>query len=132
MEIYNNTKHNIKSYQEILKTVFSFTKEDFSIIFVTNKEIKKLNKTYRNLNKVTDVLSFESDEEYLGDVFISLKRAFKQAKKYKHSKEREIAFLAVHGYLHLQGYDHHTKEDEEKMILKQKEILDNANLKRGN
>lgn len=132
MEIYNQTKHNVSDYEKTLKEVFSFSTEDFSIIFVTNKEIKALNKKYRNLNKVTDVLSFTSDEEYLGDIFISLKRAFKQAKQYGHSKKREIAFLAVHGYLHLLGYDHQTKEDEAEMILKQKEILNKANIKRSN
>ncbi len=131
MEVYNKTKKDLSNYEKILKDVFSFTNEDFSIIFVKNKEIKSLNKKYRNINKVTDVLSFENDENYLGDIFISLNKAFKQAKELKHSKEREIAFLAVHGYLHLLGYDHQTKEDEEKMIKKQEEILNNAKIKRG-
>ncbi len=131
MEIFNNTRHAITEYEETLNKVFEFTDESFSIIFVSNKEIKALNKKYRNFNKVTDVLSFEGEDDYLGDVFISLKRAFKQAKMYKHSIIREVAFLAVHGYLHLKGYDHQNKEDEKKMILKQKEILANANITRG-
>lgn len=132
IEIINKTKHSIGDYNILLKKVFLFTEETFTIVFVNNKEIKKLNKDFRNVNKVTDVLSFPSGEEdYLGDVVISLKKAFKQAKTYKHSINREVAFLAVHGYLHLLGYDHETKEDEQVMFNKQEEILNNAGIKRG-
>ena len=132
MEIFNETKSDISSYEKLLKEVFAFNKESFSIILTTNKKIKDLNKSYRKVNKVTDVLSFNSDQEdYLGEVFIALKRAFRQAKAYRHSKKREVAFLAVHGYLHLKGYHHDTKEAEEEMLKKQEEILKKVNLMRG-
>ena len=86
---------------------------------------------------MTDVISFalcddkdiiQTDE--LGDIFICLDRAFEQASEYGHSVEREVAFLAVHGYLHLCGFDHMTKEDEEVMFKKQDEILNAAKLER--
>lgn len=133
--IYNKTKNDLSLYEEILINVFNDNniKASFSIIFVSKKEIKHLNKQFRNINKITDVLSFTNDEQdgYLGDIFICLKKAIKQAKTYEHSLEREISFLAVHGYLHLIGYDHQTKEEEKEMILKQEEILNKANIKRN-
>ncbi len=97
--------------------------------------MKELNNTYRQIDKTTDVLSFVNDTEEddsLGDVFISLEQASLQAESYGHSFIREVGFLAVHGYLHLIGYDHHTKEAEQDMILEQERILNQAKLKRGN
>src|SRR5690606_41799020 len=81
----------------------------------------------------TDVISFPNDEdpESFGDIFINLEKAFEQAAEYGHSYEREVGFLAVHGYLHLKGYDHHTPEEEKEMFTLQEEILQKANLKRG-
>jgi probable rRNA maturation factor len=70
-------------------------------------------------------------EYELGDVFICVERALEQAKDYGHSIEREIGFLSVHGYLHLIGYDHMTKEDEKVMFTLQEEILAKAKLERG-
>ena len=67
----------------------------------------------------------------LGDVFICIDRALEQAEEYNHSVEREMGFLAVHGYLHLIGYDHMNPEDEKVMFTKQEEILAKANLKRN-
>jgi probable rRNA maturation factor len=70
------------------------------------------------------VLSFpDRDEEYLGDIFISIDKVYEQAKQYNHSVEREFAFLLTHGILHLLGYDHENTNDEKKMIAKQEEIL---------
>jgi probable rRNA maturation factor len=86
---------------------------------------------------VTDVISFAlcHDEDIiqsneLGDIFICLDRAFEQAVEYGHSVEREVGFSAVHGYLHLCGFDHMTKEDEEVMFKKQDEILHAVNIER--
>ena len=93
---------------------------EVSVSFVSNKEIRSLNKLYRHKDKSTDVLSFPlgEDGEYdynnetgalmLGDVVISLETAMKQANMYGHSLEREIGFLTVHSMLHLLGYDHET------------------------
>ncbi|SHI88507.1 rRNA maturation RNase YbeY [Lutispora thermophila] len=147
--------HDVKAFVEkIVKAVLDYEKwdEDFevSISFVDNKEIQTLNKEYRNIDAPTDVLSFPmleydeevsddeilSDEEYidaempLGDIVISTEKAIEQAKEYGHSQEREIAFLLVHGMLHLLGYDHLNAEDEKIMFQKQDEILNVLNIKR--
>ena len=105
-----------------------------SLILVDNEEIHRINKEYREKDYITDVISFEeSDEEdpdYLGDIFLSIDKALSQAIEYGHSIEREFAFLIIHGLLHLHGYDHMTKEDEEIMFTKQNEILERLNYKR--
>jgi len=99
---------------------------EINLSFVSGKEIMELNLTYRNKNEVTDVLSFPPS----GDIVICTEVAIIQAEKYGHSNEREFAFLAVHGLLHLLGYDHKTPEDEAMMIQKQEEILTVAGMKR--
>lgn len=102
-----------------------------SIILTNPKNIRKTNKTYRNIDKETDVLSFpmfEKEEiseltgqypEALGDVMISIERVKEQAEEYGHSFERELSYMIVHGFYHLMGYDHMT--EEEKKIMRQKE-----------
>ena len=111
----------------------------FSIIFVDNEEIQKINKEYRNIDRVTDVISFAfednekivyNDFRLLGDIFISIPKMKLQAKEYGHSEKRELSFLTVHGLLHLLGYDHMTKEDEEEMFALQEMILDEQNITR--
>ncbi|WP_101772730.1 rRNA maturation RNase YbeY [Peptostreptococcus faecalis] len=106
---------------------------DVSLSFVTNDEIREINRDYRNIDKVTDVLSFpllsedetgleyeiEYEETSLGDIVISIERAYEQAKEYDHSLEREICFLVCHSMFHLLGYDH--MESEEKDIMRKKE-----------
>lgn len=134
LTIFNETAEDLSELETILIALFKEQLEtkSFSVIFVTDEKIKELNKTYRNIDSETDVLSFPSDEDdYLGDVFISLEKARTQAVEYKHSLNREVGFLAVHGYLHLSGYDHKTKESEKKMNDLTEEILGKANLKRG-
>lgn len=91
---------------------------EISTSFVDNVEIRRLNHEYRNLDRVTDVLSFPLGENgkydinhetgacLLGDVVISLEKAVSQAREYNHMLEREVAFLVVHSVLHLLGYDH--------------------------
>ena len=124
---------------------------EVSVTVVDDKEIQEINKTYRNIDKATDVLSFpmyqyekaadfdnlddsafnpESGELLLGDIVISAEKVTAQAKEYGHSKEREFAFLLVHSMLHLLGYDH--MEEEERLVMesKQKEILELNNYKR--
>ncbi len=131
---FNQTKTDIEKLKETIEQVFLPIKADyiFSIIFVDKREIKQLNKRYRKLNKITDVLSFPSEEEdYLGDIFICLPQAIKQAEDFQHSLAREIGFLAVHGYLHLLGYDHQTAEAEKLMREKQEAILQQAALERN-
>ena len=110
----------------------------FNIIIVDNDYIHKLNKEYRNIDRETDVITFalEDDKTFnpgiriLGDVYISIDKAKSQSEEYEHSLLRELSFLAVHGMLHLLGYDHMKKEEEEVMFKLQEEILDEMDIKR--
>jgi probable rRNA maturation factor len=136
IKLYNQTDVEIKEVSKLLKKVFKKVKEkkNMSIVFVSLEQIQELNKNYRQIDKVTDVLSFpndDPDDKTLGDIFISMDKVKEQAISYGHSFEREVGFLAVHGYLHLLGYDHHTKEDEEKMVFMQESILKRAKLERN-
>jgi len=136
VNLHNQTTQDIKEIKKLLLNIFKNVSDKMSmeIILVDNEIIKHLNKTYRNIDNPTDVLSFPNDDESiksLGDVFISIDKAIEQAKELNHSFDREIGFLAVHGYLHLKGYDHHTDEEEKQMVLLQEEILSKANLLRS-
>lgn len=111
----------------------------FSIIFVNDEEIHKINKEYRNVDRVTDVISFafEDNEDILynnirvlGDIYICIPQMQRQAKEYGHSEKRELSFLVVHGLLHLLGYDHMNKDDEEEMFSLQELMLNDENIKR--
>ncbi|MBP3431358.1 MAG: rRNA maturation RNase YbeY [Clostridia bacterium] len=136
-------KKKIERLFECAQEVF---KEDFSNVtislgFVSGDEIKRLNAEFRQIDRVTDVLSFpnlqktpdqklseftpeiEGENLFLGDVIICKKVAKKQAKEYGHSVNREICFLALHGLLHLLGYDHIEKDDEKLMMKTAEEIL---------
>ncbi len=115
------------------------TNSYFSVIFVSEEEIQKINQEYRGIDKVTDVISFaflDNENTYdpiklLGDIYICIPKMVLQATEYGHSEKRELAFLAVHGLLHLLGYDHTKSKEEEKiMFQKQDEILNMANIKR--
>ncbi len=98
-----------------------------SLLVTCDDEIRRLNRQYRCIDKVTDVLSFPSGEkEFLGDIAISLERADKQAEEFDHSLEREVAFLVAHSMLHLFGYDHMDRKEEEEIRSKQREILKKA------
>lgn len=117
--------------------------------FVSEEEIRQLNSTFRNLDKVTDVLSFpmleikepqklssfDSQRDFdgtlnLGDIAICTKRAKEQAKEFGNSNKRELSFLALHGLLHVLGYDHIEKQDEKKMMSLAEEILAELNIGR--
>lgn len=111
----------------------------FSIIFVDSAEIKRINREYRDIDQVTDVISFAFEDEkdllyndirVLGDIFICIPRMKEQAKSYGHSEKRELSFLTVHGLLHLLGYDHLNKEDETRMFAVQELILNGENITR--
>lgn len=114
---------------------------EISLTFVDNERIQMLNRTYRDVDRPTDVLSFALEEgerepdageggppQMLGDIVISVPKAKEQAAEYNHSLMRELGFLAVHGFLHLCAYDHMTKEDEQNMFSRQREILENYGL----
>ena len=104
----------------------------FEVDLVSLEEIHKINKEYRHVDRPTDVISFaladnkdQNDyfENELGDIFINIDAAKRQAVEYQHSLKREICFLFTHGLLHLNGFDHMNKEDEKEMISYQKKIL---------
>ena len=113
---------------------------EISLTLVEPEEIKSLNAEYRNVDSVTDVLSFPQFEDKeqmpsegelcLGDVVICVERAQQQAEEYGHSFEREMVYLLVHSLLHLLGYDH--MDDDEKAIMREKEehVMEHVNLRR--
>ena len=139
INFFNESSLDTKPYEKIIKGVLKKikNKKEFNIIFVDDEEIQRINRQYINIDRVTDVISFalcddpdNQMEDELGDIFIDLDQAFRQAEDYGHSITREVAFLAVHGYLHLCGYDHMTEEDEKVMFAKQDEILKAAKIER--
>ena len=120
---------------------------EISVTFMDNAAIQVINRDYRDKDAATDVISFAMEEDgegempiifdeemamprNLGDIMISTERAAEQAEEYGHSFDRELGFLAVHGFLHINGYDHMTPEDEKEMFGLQKEILDAYGLER--
>jgi probable rRNA maturation factor len=135
LNYFNQTNENVDDAIILIKSIFKKIKDkhEMQVVFVSLDQIHELNKTYRQVDKPTDVLSFPNDDQddsSLGDIFICLDKAKQQAADYKHSIEREIGFLSVHGYLHLKGYDHHSDEEEKEMIEAQEKILKKAKLER--
>lgn len=133
---------NYDYLDDVIKRVLKHEKVKnayFSIIFVDASEIQKINKEYRGIDKVTDVISFaledtpdnmDSEIRILGDIYICIPRMLEQATDYGHSIKRELSFLTVHGLLHLLGYDHMKKEDEKVMFALQELILNEAGITR--
>ena len=118
---------------------------EVDITIVDDEEIHQLNRDYRNVDRPTDVLSFALDEDdedepellegqlhLLGDIIISAETATGQAEEFGHGLEREIVYLAVHGLLHLLGYDHMVEEDKVIMRAKEEEALRAINLAEEN
>ena len=128
--IYNQTEDEVQelaTVEKLLNYAVSYEKLDnveFNVIIVDNQEIHQLNRECRGINRPTDVITFaledntdfpDLDIRILGDIYISLDKAKGQALEYGHSFLRELSFLAVHGFLHLLGYDH-MEENDEKII----------------
>ena len=141
----------LKQTREILEFAAQKTgkeNKEMAVTFVSNARSHELNLEYRDTDRPTDVISLEYkpeldiavDEEdlldhpelaemledfdaYIGELFISVDKAREQAEEYGHSFEREMGFLAVHGFLHINGYDHYTPEEEAEMFGLQEEIL---------
>ena len=153
MKIYTNKPEllNQNIFDLALKLTDNFVENiAVGVQFVSSFKIKSLNKKIRGINKVTDVLSFPmldakkihflqdfdnerdpfSNELYIGDIAICLRRAKKQAKSFGHSVNREISFLALHGFLHLLGFDHLTKRDEKEMMSLAEKVLASFDIKR--
>ncbi len=143
--LFNETEENLdddfKIVLKVLKNglkILDLKKLEFNVIIVDNNYIHELNKNYRGIDRETDVISFalEDDktfnpkERVLGDIYISIDKVHSQALEYGHSNTRELCFLAVHGMLHLLGYDHMKKEDEEVMFSLQDKILESSGITR--
>ena len=142
---FNSFDESLNNYEEIYRNLLKKTLKHLSLNFdplisvtiVDNAYIHEINKTYRHIDRPTDVISFaflddnpKRDELFqsgqmvvLGEIYISFEKAQEQATSYEHSLDRELKFLFVHGLLHLLGYDHMKKEDEEIMFRLQDEIL---------
>ncbi len=131
-------------YENILKAAFSYlkieTNYEVDVNLVGDEQIHQINKEYRNVDRVTDVISFAFNDDkselgqivdkniphMLGEIFICIPQALRQASQIGNSKERELSFLFVHGLLHLLGYDHMKEEDAKVMFALQEEILNKA------
>lgn len=144
-EIFNESNKEIKEiskleeYMKFVVRKLEIEKGIFNIIFVDNDIIHKINKEYRKVDRVTDVISFAlednpdivyDDFRLLGDIYIAIDVAYDQAIEYNHSREREVCFLATHGVLHLLGYDHMTEEEEKEMFGIQEELLQEYGINR--
>ena len=152
--VYKDVEKN-ENYEKIIDLVvnkcFSVEKLEklnlyLSITLTTPNEIRSINKEFRNIDKETDVLSFpmfeknEIDEmvvsgkneieEALGDIVISVDRVKEQAEEYGHSFERELAYMVVHGFYHVMGYDHIVEEDKVVMRAKEENVLNMLNIVR--
>lgn len=126
-----------KILEKVLKRALKIEKVKkciFSIVLIDDEEMHKMNKEYRGIDRTTDVLSFAfEDNEYLsynirclGEIFISIPKMKGQALEYGHSEIRELSFLAVHGLLHLLGYDHTKSKEEEKLMFEKQELILNG------
>lgn len=153
IDIFDETNQLTKDQLELIENIIKkgFMEEEIdresevSVTIVDNKKIQEINREYRGKDAPTDVISFALTEQgedeleiiddediplILGDIIISVDKVEEQAKEYGHSFERELAFLTIHGFLHLLGYDHMTEEEEKEMFSKQEEILEAYGLKR--
>ena len=155
LDIFGTTdfeKDLIRVYDKVSQVVSFPKKVNVNLTFISKDEIRELNRETRGIDKVTDVLTYpyvdltvgkklkisdykanidlESGLLTIGDIYICINRAKEQAKEYGHSLKREFCFLALHGFLHLLGYDHIIKEDEEEMFALQNKIMELGELKR--
>ncbi|USS89594.1 rRNA maturation RNase YbeY [Fructilactobacillus cliffordii] len=158
LEIYDETKDQVPATQiELIKNLLDYAAQtldlsdntEMSVTLVNNDRIQEINREYRNVDRATDVISFaiedDTEDEFpmimddelraeipenLGDIFVSVDKVKEQADFLGHSEDRELGFLVVHGFLHLNGYDHMQPEDEAVMFPLQRKILDNYGLKK--
>lgn len=148
---YDGIEKNIEQEELINEIIDLCFKEEkltdktiyINIILTTPENIKKINQQYRKIDKETDVLSFPmfekneisqinpKIEEVLGDIIISVERVEQQAVEYGHSFKRELAYMVVHGFYHLMGYDHIEEVDKKEMRQKEENILNKLNISRN-
>ncbi|MGE7182864.1 rRNA maturation RNase YbeY [Peribacillus sp. NPDC006672] len=152
IDLMDETNEVTEEAQRLVESILQFAAKkeniekdtELSVTFVDNERIREINKEYRHKDSATDVISFALEEmgedeveivgaempRMLGDIIISIERTKEQAEEYGHSFDRELGFLALHGFLHLLGFDHMNEEDEKEMFTKQKEILEEYGLSR--
>lgn len=145
VEIFNETNVELEELKSLNGLIDYAIKAEnlqnlvFNVIIVDSEKIKEINKNYRGIDKVTDVISFalEDNEDIvyddfrlLGDIYICIDKIYSQAEEYDHSVLRELSFLTIHGFLHLLGYDHMNEEDEKVMFKRQEEILNGYGITR--
>lgn len=147
--VFDNEVENFENYykqdftaiiEQALKTLGIEDDVEVSCVLVDDERIHEINREYRHIDRSTDVISFameDNDQFYvegmprtLGDIFISVDHAKKQAEEYGHSLRREMCFLFTHGILHLLGYDHMTDEQEKEMFGLQDQILGALSIER--
>ena len=142
----------MQKYKELIQAVLKLCFEEeklnnkklyVNVVLTDPKNIRDINNSHRGIDKETDVLSFPmytkeelevlelENEDILGDMVISIQRVEEQAKEYGHSFERELAYMVVHSFYHLLGYDHIKEEDKKQMRPKEEYILEKLNLKRN-
>ena len=143
-----------KIIEKVVKTCFEEeqllnTNLYLNVILTNPETIRQTNEKYRNIDKATDVLSFpmfqkeeidrlvedskhheEPVEDVLGDIMVSIPKVIEQAEEYGHSVERELAYMIVHGFYHVMGYDHIKEEDKVIMRPKEEYILNKLNITR--
>ncbi len=145
IEVFNESGKEVselntmKSFVDYCVNKLDLKNVMFNVIIVNDNIIHELNRKYRNIDRPTDVITFALEDDkrlsvpgvrVLGDIYISYDKVNSQAKEYGHSSTREICFLAVHGLLHLLGYDHMNQKDEKEMFDKQKELLNAYGIKK--
>lgn len=151
-ETHQVSQHQLNLVKDILEYAASYldlpANTEMSVTLMNNEHIHQINKEYRGINKPTDVISFAMEEnngedeivfpddmdieipKSLGDLMVSMEKVVEQANYLGHSTDRELGFLVVHGFLHLNGYDHMKAEDEKEMFGLQDEILNGYGLQR--
>ena len=157
LEIFDDTNSVPAEKIQLVKDVLEFSGKylelpedtEMSVTLMNNEQIHEINLKYRGVDKATDVISFGIEEDdpdelpiilpddvdfeepkNIGDMMISMDKVKEQAEYLGHSEDRELGFLTVHGFLHLNGYDHMKAEDEKVMFKLQRDILDAYGLKR--
>ncbi len=152
IDIMDETNQLTEDQEELLHKLLAYAAKqeeismdsELSVTIVDNESIQQINKDYREKDMPTDVISFALEEQgeeeieirgddlprHLGDIVISIDKAIEQAKEYNHSFERELGFLAVHGFLHLLGYDHMSTAEEKEMMERQDNLLNDFGLTR--
>jgi probable rRNA maturation factor len=152
MEVLINSElesEDVSCYEDLIARGFEIAARheglqdliEVSVTFVDDNSIHELNRDYRGVDRPTDVLSFPQDDDegftvlhgmphVLGDIIISLERAREQAHDYGHSLTREVLYLAVHGFFHLLGYDHHSPDEQSQMREKEEKVLGELDLGR--